>query len=448
MDDQGRRRGVRARGGRGVRARGGRGVRARGGRGVFVRGGRGAGQGGRGAGQGGRGAGQGGRGAGQGGRGAGQGGRGAGQGGRGAGQGGRGEGGRARQRIFITDEMRATVIDHVIVHGMTMTEAGQRVQPNLSRFSVATIIRAFREHNRVERLPYAGGRASRFTPAQEVVIVDMVRENNVLRLREIRERIIGDNMNFPNIDDVSLTTIDRVLKRQRVRMKQAYRVPFERNSDRIKHLRHQYVQRIFELESMARPHEFIFVDEAGFNLTKRRRRGRNIIGQRAIVDVPGQRGGNITLCAAMSSRGLLHRHAELGAYNTERLLTFLGELREVLHDHDHPNDQQNPGPADLPIYVIFWDNKSSSHHGGGRSMTANRTPERTFSGLWTWPVMMWLWRRSKAGCGMPGHSSHDVWLWTILPVTWMRYCGPTQSDDVMPPNDCSVNILCQFTCTT
>lgn len=117
---------------------------------------------------------------------------------------------------------------------------------------------------------------------------------------------------------------------------------------------------------MARPHEFIFVDEAGFNLTKRRRRGRNIIGQRAIVDVPGQRGGNISLCAAMSSRGLLHRHAELGAYNTERLLTFLGELRDVLHDNDHLNaqpadhhDQQIPGPADLPIYVILWDNVSS-----------------------------------------------------------------------------------------
>lgn len=72
--------------------------------------------------------------------------------------------------------------------------------------------------------------------------MDMVRENNVMRLREIQERIIGDNLNFQNIDNVSLTTIDRVLKRQRVRMKQAYRVPFERNSDRIKHLRHQYVQ--------------------------------------------------------------------------------------------------------------------------------------------------------------------------------------------------------------
>ena len=44
--------------------------------------------------------------------------------------------------------------------------------------------------------------------------------------------------------------------------------------------------------------EFIYVDEAGFNLTRTRRRGRNIIGHRAIVNVPGQRGGNITLCAA------------------------------------------------------------------------------------------------------------------------------------------------------
>ncbi len=95
----------------------------------------------------GRGGGQQGRGGGQQGRGGGQQGRGGGQQGRGGGQqgGGEGPGGRARQpRTIITDEMRATVIDHVIVHGMTMAEAGLRVRPNLSRFTVATIIRAFR----------------------------------------------------------------------------------------------------------------------------------------------------------------------------------------------------------------------------------------------------------------------------------------------------------------
>ncbi|XP_028297775.1 uncharacterized protein LOC114476433 [Gouania willdenowi] len=283
------------------------------------------------------------------------------RGGRGAGQGGRGgrggvQGGRARQpRTIITDEMRATVIDHVIVHGMSLREAGLRVQPNLSRFSVSTIIRAFRQHNRVERLPHHGGRAPLFTAQQEILIVDMVRENNIIRLREIKERVIADNINFGGIDRVSLATIDRVLRRQKLRMKQAYRVPFERNSDRIKELRFQYVQRILGLDAMMRQHEYIFLDEAGFNLTKRRRRGRNIIGQRAIVDVPGQRGGNITLCAAMTSEGLLHRQALLGSFNTQRLLTFLGDLRDILIDRE----QQNLVPAQPPpIYVIIWDNVS------------------------------------------------------------------------------------------
>ncbi|XP_025758107.1 uncharacterized protein LOC112843511 isoform X1 [Oreochromis niloticus] len=135
-------------------------------------------------------------------------------------------------------------------------------------------------------------------------------------------------------------------------MKQVYRVPFERNSARHKDLRYEYVQRILQLDAMARPHEYLFLDEAGFNLQKRRERGRNIIGQRAITEVPGQRGGgNITLCAAMGSEGLVHRHAVLGSYNTQRLLTFLEELKDILLDCQ----QHHPGPAHH-IYVIIWDN--------------------------------------------------------------------------------------------
>ncbi|XP_038570800.1 uncharacterized protein LOC119900112 isoform X2 [Micropterus salmoides] len=82
---------------------------------------------------------------------------------------------------------------------------------------------------------------------------------------------------------------------------------------------------------MARPHEYLFLDEAGFNLQKRR--------QRAITEVPGQRGGNITLCAAMGLEGLVHQQAVLGSYNTQRLLTFLEELKDILLDRQqhHPS---------------------------------------------------------------------------------------------------------------
>ncbi len=47
-------------------------------------------------------------------------------------------------------------------------------------------------------------------------------------------------------------------------------------------------------------HILAFVDEAGFNLSKGRRRGRNLIGHRATTNTPGQRGANITMCAAIS----------------------------------------------------------------------------------------------------------------------------------------------------
>ncbi|KAL1278993.1 hypothetical protein QQF64_025666 [Cirrhinus molitorella] len=77
---------------------------------------------------------------------------------------------------------------------------------------------------------------------QETLIVDIVCENNAIKLSEIQQKIIEDHVNFEGINSVSLSTVDRVLKRNRLRMKQLYRVPFDRNSDRVKEQRFQYVQ--------------------------------------------------------------------------------------------------------------------------------------------------------------------------------------------------------------
>lgn len=101
-------------------------------RGVRVRGGRGGGWGG---GRGGQGRGR----VGQGGQGGGR-----------VGQGGQeeGRGGERRRRAIISNQIQATIVDHVLNHGLSIREAGLRVQPNLSRFTVARIIRTFRVENR------------------------------------------------------------------------------------------------------------------------------------------------------------------------------------------------------------------------------------------------------------------------------------------------------------
>eukprot|EP00063_Salmo_salar_P054314 XP_014029149.1 PREDICTED: uncharacterized protein LOC106586404 [Salmo salar] len=264
----------------------------------------------------------------------------------------RGRGRRGHRRI--SDDIRATIVDHVVNHGLTMAEAGRRVQPNIGRSTVSSIVQTFRRENRTARLPQTGGRGRLFTPQQEEAICTMVRANNAMRLREIQRTIIEDNDVFENIHTVSILTIDRVLHRNQMSMKQLYRVPFQRNEDRVKELRYQYVQRIMELESSEPSHNFVYVDEAGFNLTKCRRRGRNIIGHRATVDLPGQRGGNITMCAAISEHGVLTHIPLIGPYNTQHLLNFLETLYRALI----PDDERGLFREDLPKYVVICDNVS------------------------------------------------------------------------------------------
>ncbi|XP_019213039.2 uncharacterized protein LOC109201840 [Oreochromis niloticus] len=267
---------------------------------------------------------------------------------------GRGRGRRGRYRR-IPNEIRATIVDHVVNHGLTMEEAGRRVQPNIGRTTVSSIIQTFRRENRIVRQPRGGGRGPLFTPQQEEAICAMVIANNAIKLREIQSAVIENYTVFGNIESVSISTIDKVLKKNEIHMKQLYKVPFERNSDRVKEIRHQYVQRVLELEARETLHTFIYVDEAGFNLAKGRRRGRNRIGQRATTEVPGQRGGNITMCAAISDNGVLTHIPLLGPYNTQHLLTFLDTLyRDLVPENER-------GGGQLSKYVVVWDNVRFHH---------------------------------------------------------------------------------------
>ncbi|XDV47331.1 hypothetical protein PO909_016999 [Leuciscus waleckii] len=264
--------------------------------------------------------------------------------GRGRGRGQR----RGPVRRRVSDDIRATLVDHVINHGLSMREAGQRVHPNLSRYTVAPIIRTFRLGLMVGRPPQ-GGRERLFTQQQELAIIEMVRENNAIRLRELQQRIIANRNVFNKYQQGQrfYTYCSCILQKHNFRMKQLYRVPFERNSVRVKDLLHDYVQTVLNFDATELPHEFIYVDEAGFNLAKTRRLGCNVVGQRAVVNVPGQRGGNITLCAAISVQRVLHHHATLGPYNTGQIIAFVDALHAVVQDR-----------PEQPRFVVIWDNVS------------------------------------------------------------------------------------------
>ncbi len=96
------------------------------------------------------------------------------------------------------------------------------------------------------------------------------------------------------------------------------------------------------------------MDEDGFNLSKGWSRSRNLFGHRATSDKPGQRGANITMCAAISENGVSTHIPHIGSYNTQLLLAFLNTLYRDLN----PEQETGLVRPHLPNYVVVWDNVS------------------------------------------------------------------------------------------
>ncbi len=55
---------------------------------------------------------------------------------------------------------------------------------------------------------------------------------------------------------------------------------------------------------------------------------------------PRERGGNVTLCAAIGNHSVFHHRDTLASYNTQHLLTFLGGLGDVLFGRVQQDKEQ------------------------------------------------------------------------------------------------------------
>ncbi len=108
-----------------------------------------------------------------------------------------------------------------------------------------------------------------------------------------------------------------------------------------------------ELERHETTHILVFVDEAGFNLSKGWRHGHSLIGHRATTDTAGQHGANITMCAAISENGVRTHIPHIESYNTQLLLAF----RNTLYRDLIPEQERGLVRPHLPNYVV-WCNVS------------------------------------------------------------------------------------------
>ncbi len=72
--------------------------------------------------------------------------------------------------------------------------------------------------------------------------MNLVLANNAISFFEICNHILNDATIFAYINVVSPLTVHCVLQRNQLRMKQLHKVLFERNCDRVKNIRHYFVE--------------------------------------------------------------------------------------------------------------------------------------------------------------------------------------------------------------
>lgn len=126
---------------------------------------------------------------------------------------------------------------------------------------------------------------------------------------------------------ISSSAISKWLDGKLITLKKVREVPVQRNSTRVKDLRHEYATWMIETGA---PDSCIYLDECGFNVWTKRSYGRATKGARCFTVCDGQRGQNISLCMAIGLDGVIHYKILNGPFTKETYTEFMVELSELL----------------------------------------------------------------------------------------------------------------------
>jgi len=96
-----------------------------------------------------------------------------------------------------------------------------------------------------------------------LAILDWIEDDSGVTLKEIVSRLFGIGI------QVSISTVHKYFKQLDVSYKNVLKIPFNWNSDSVIDLRKKYVLKLLSIPSKQK----IFVDECGFNLCVRRKKG-------------------------------------------------------------------------------------------------------------------------------------------------------------------------------
>ncbi|KAG0426065.1 hypothetical protein DMUE_5992, partial [Dictyocoela muelleri] len=190
------------------------------------------------------------------------------------------------------------------------------------RTTIYSIIKKYKNHEPIEKKQRGGQRRKSLSEQDKGAIRGWIDENCALTLKEIKSKIELERGVV-----VSQSTINRCISGFNYSMKRINIMPIKRNNMEVISLRAQYANRFMELLSTIDDSKIFFIDEVGFNVSIRSRRGRSLKNKRAVQNVSSIRARNISVCCAMNKDGIFKYLTQTKSYNTQ---SFLGFIRLII----------------------------------------------------------------------------------------------------------------------
>lgn len=223
-------------------------------------------------------------------------------------------------RTPVSSELRKRILS-LALDGNGNSTIGRIL--GLPRTTVGTIVSKYFANGNIEAKLKGGNHRGKLSTSQKETIKQWVDENCLLTLKDLVTRV-KDQFKI----NVSRSCVDRCLRNFHYTIKNVLPVPVARNSERTIQMRYEYSQSFRNLEQTTIHESFLFLDEVGFKVCTRPKRGRSLLGSRATTTVPLARTRNISVVAVMNRNKLLYHKIHDRAVNGEDFQICLNELKE------------------------------------------------------------------------------------------------------------------------
>ena len=217
---------------------------------------------------------------------------------------------------------------------------------NTSSTTIRRIIKRFITSGESTSKPRGGVKSFLLDDSHKNYIKELINNDCSITLKSIQNNLLNDFGVY-----ISLPTIHRTIDAFSFTFKRLSIVPERRNCEHIIEERFQYASEFYSLMNMENGNNMFFLDEVGFNVSMRLRRGRSLIGRRASLTVPALRSRNISICCTMSKQGTFFYKKQAMPYNGDTFLIYIEELINKFHS------------LNLRNQIIIMDNVRFHHIG-------------------------------------------------------------------------------------